>query len=213
FFPRSGYTSGDVFMNVVHVFPYTPRLSGGHSNAIRSFIACQRAKGINATGIAPQADELLAKKDWGFPLVEVGSLWNLRWRIIAERFGIAAADSLLNFYSVNHRFAPLMKDLRRAGVPYVLTEQGQLAFQNPARWLKKFVYLNFFDRGPRKAAGLHVLTRLVGSRLKFLVPGYRGQILVQGNLVSLANPGQMPAASRSNYGIPEEAFVLLFLGR
>src|SRR5439155_2902057 len=112
-----------------------------------------------------------------------------------------------------HRFAPLMKDLRRAGVPYVLTEQGQLAFQNPARWLKKFVYLNFFDRGPRKAAGLHVLTRLVGSRLKFLVPGYRGQILVQGNLVSLANPGQMPAASRSNCGLPEEAFVLLFLGR
>ena len=39
-------------MNVVHVFPYTPKISGGHSNAIRGFIACQRAKGIHAVGIA-----------------------------------------------------------------------------------------------------------------------------------------------------------------
>ena len=200
-------------MNVVHVFPYTPKISGGHSNAIRGFIACQRAKGIDAVGIAPQADELTTQQDWGFPLAEVDSLWELRWKSIAERFGIPVGNSLLNFYSINYRFAALLKDLRRAGVPYVLTEQGQLAFQNAGRWLKKFIYLSCFDWGPRRADGLHVLTRKVAEGLKYLVPGYRGRVLVQGNLITLPNPGQMTAASRSTYGIPEESFVLLYLGR
>ncbi len=200
-------------MNVVHVFPYTPKISGGHSNAIRHFIACQRAKGINAVGIAPQADEMSEGKGWEFPLAEVRSLWEQRWKMIAERFGIRAGESLLNFYSINFRFGPLMKDLRRAGVPYVLTEQGQLAFQNAARWLKKFVYLNCFDRGPRKAAGLHVLTSFVADRLKFLLPGYRGRVLIQGNLIRPPTPGEMTTAARSDYGIPPDAFVALFLGR
>src|SRR5689334_15595942 len=144
-------------MNVVHVFPYTPKISGGHCNAIRGFIACQRAKGIHAVGIAPRADDAPAQQDWGFPLAEVGSLWELRWKTVAEQFGLTAGNSLLNFYSIDYRFAPLLKDLRRAGVPYVITEQGQLAFQNAARWLKKFTYLNCLDWGPRRAAGLHVL--------------------------------------------------------
>ena len=61
---------------------------------------------------------------------------------------------MLSFYSINYRFTPLLKDLRRAGVPYVLTEQGQLAFQDAARWLKKFIYLNCLDWGPRRAAVL-----------------------------------------------------------
>jgi glycosyltransferase involved in cell wall biosynthesis len=200
-------------MNVVHVFPYTARISGGHSNAARGFIACQRAKGLNAVGIAPRADDLSAEPDWGFPLAEVGSLWELRWKTIAERFGITASDSLLNFYSINYRFGPLLADLRRAGVPYVLTEQGQLAFQNAARWLKKFAYLNCLDWGPRRAAGLHVLTRKVADGLKYLVPGYRGRVLVQGNLITVPNPAQMTPASRSSHGIPEDSFVLLYLGR
>ena len=200
-------------MNVVHVFPYTPKISGGHSNAIRGFIASQRAKGIQAVGIAPKADNLSADQDWGFPLTEVGSLWELRWKTIAERCGLTPTNSLINFYSINYRFSALLKDLRRVGVPYVLTEQGQLAFQNAARWLKKFIYLNCLDWGPRQAAGLHVLTRKVAEGLKYLVPGYRGRVLVQGNLISLPGPGSNTAASRSIYGIPENAFVLLYLGR
>ena len=200
-------------MNVVHVFPYTPKISGGHSNAIRGFIACQQAKGIHAVGIAPRAGDLPAPQDWGFPLTEVGSLWELRWKTIAERFGLTANNSIINFYNINYRFAAFLHDLRRVRVPYVLTEQGQLAFQNAVRWLKKFLYLNCLDWGPRRAAGLHVLTRKVAEGLKYLVPGYRGRVLVQGNLIALPNPGQMTAASRSTYGIPEESFVLLYLGR
>ena len=165
-------------VNVVHVFPYTPRMSGGHSHAIRNFIACQRAKEINAVGIAPKADKEAPETSWGFPLVEVDSLWNLHWATLAERFTIPPVSSLVNFHSVNRRFAPLLADLRRAGVPYVLTSHGQLSFQNAWRWLKKFVYLNCLNRGPINAAGLHVLTTFAARRMPFLLPGYEGLELI-----------------------------------
>jgi glycosyltransferase involved in cell wall biosynthesis len=200
-------------VNVIHVFPYSPAVSGGHSNAIRSFIACQRAKGINAVAIAPKPEAEAAETRWEFPLAEIDSLWNLRWPSIAERFGITSVNSLLNLHSVNHRFAPFLGDLRQAGVPYVLTSHGQLNFRNAAHWLKKFVYLNFLDRGPRKAAGLHLLTTLADRRLDLLMPGYSGQRLIQGNVVSLPNLAELPAGSRSDFDLPPDAFVLVFMGR
>ena len=123
-------------VNVVHVFPYTPRLCAGHSNAIRGFIACQRANEVNAVGIAPRAHGKAPETGWEFPLVEVDSLWPLRWKTIAERCAIAPGNSVVNFHSVNRRFAPLLADLRRAGIPYVLTSHGQLSFQNKWRCLK-----------------------------------------------------------------------------
>ena len=169
-------------MNVVHVFPYTARVLGGHANAIRGFIACQRAKGINAVGIAPKPDAREPEPDWGFPVAEVDSLWDLRWSSVAERFVISPDDSLLHLHGVNRRYAPLLRGLRQAGVPYVLTTHGQLAFQTPWHWLKKFVYLNLVNRDPAKAAGLHALTRFAARRARFLMPGFRGAVLVQGNL-------------------------------
>jgi glycosyltransferase involved in cell wall biosynthesis len=106
-----------------------------------------------------------------------------------------------------------MRDLRRAGIPYVLTGHGQLSFQTPARWLKKFVYLNGVNPGPRRAAGLHVLTQIVGARIKYLVPGYAGPILVQGNLVAPPDFAALPPVTRADFGLPPEAFILLYLGR
>ena len=200
-------------MNVVHVFPYSPRMSGGHSNAIRSFIACQKAKGIRVAGIAPKADGGAAETNWEFPLVEVDSLWQLRWAAIADQFAIAPGNSLLNFHSVNYRFAPLQSDLRRAGIPYVLTSHGQLNFRSALHGFRKCVYLNFVDRGPRKAAGLHMLTTLADRRLNLLMPGYSGLRLIQGNVVQLPSLPTLPAGSRSHYDMPPTAFVLVFLGR
>jgi len=200
-------------VNVIHLFPYSPVVSGGHSNAIRSFIACQKAKGINVVAIAPKAEGGATETNWEFPLVEVDSLWNLRWAAIADRFAIAPGDSLLNFHSVNYRFAPLQSDLRRAGIPYVLTSHGQLNFRSALHGFRKFVYLNFVDRGPRKAAGLHILTTLADRRLNLLMPGYSGLRLIQGNVVQLPNLPALPAGSRSDYDIPPNAFVLVFLGR
>lgn len=200
-------------MNVVHVFPYTVRVPGGHSNAIREFIACQRRIGINAVGISPKGDAGAAEADWDFPLAEVDSLWKLRWASIANRFALVPWDSLLNLHGVNRRYAPLLDDLRQAGVPYVVTSHGQLGFQTPWRWLKKFLYLNLVNRDPGKAAGLQALTRLAARRARLLLPRFRGAILVQGNLVNLPKLAELPTGVRSDYGIPEDALVAVFLGR
>jgi glycosyltransferase involved in cell wall biosynthesis len=188
-------------------------VAGGHANAIRGFVACQRAKQINAVAIAPKPDAPAAEISWEFPLAEVDSLWDLRWASIAERFGIGSGDSLLNLHSVNRRYGPLLADLRQARVPYVMTSHGQLGFQNPGRWLQKFVYLHLINRGPIHAAGLHLLTKFAVRRMTYLLPGFQGIRLVQGNLVSLPNLAELPAASRSDYALPEDAFVVMFLGR
>jgi glycosyltransferase involved in cell wall biosynthesis len=188
-------------------------MPGGHANAIRGFIASQRAQGINAAGIAPTAGEETATMAWGFPLAEVDSLWNLRWLAIAGRFAIAPGNSLLNFHSVDHRFAPLLRDLRASGVPYILTSHGQLNFRGVLHGLTKFVYLNLVDRSLRKAAGMHILTVAADRRLNLLMPRYRGLRLIQGHVVQIPDLAELPTASRSDYDLPPDAFVLVFLGR
>ena len=82
----------------IHLFPYSPQVSGGHSNAIRSFIACQRAKAINAVAIAPKPDPGTGQTSWDFPLAEVDALWGLRWVDIAERFRITPGGSLVHLH-------------------------------------------------------------------------------------------------------------------
>ncbi len=164
-------------------------------------------------GIAPNADAGAAESGGDFPLAEVDSLWTLRWASVAERFGLTPGDSLFNLHSVNRRYAPLLGDLHRAGVPYVLTSHGQLNFRSALHGFKKFVYLNFVNRDLRKAAGLHILTTTAERRLNLLMPGYSGLRLIQGNLVQRPNLAVLPAGARSDYGIPPDAFVLIFLGR
>jgi glycosyltransferase involved in cell wall biosynthesis len=200
-------------MNVVHVFPYTARVSGGHSNAIRGFIGCQRGIGINAVGISPKGDAGAAEPDWDFPLAEVDSLWELRWSRIADRFAFESRDSLLNLHGVNRRYAPLCDDLRQAGVPYVQTSHGQLGFQTPWRWLKKFLYLNVVNQDVGKAAGFQALTKFAARRARLLLPRFRGVILVQGNLMNVPKLAELPIGVRSDSGIPEDALVVVFLGR
>lgn len=198
---------------VIHLFPYSPRASGGHSNAIRSFIACQRAKGIHAVAIAPKPDPGMEEASWDFPLAEVDALWDLRWAGIAERCGVTSGSNLVHLHSINRRLAPLLRDLRRAGVPYVVTSHGQLNFKDAVHALKKFVYLNCVDRGPRNAAGLHLLTSTADRRLNSLLPGYRGLRLIQGHVVQVPDLAEQTVSSRSDYDIPRNTSVLLFLGR
>lgn len=200
-------------LNVVHIFPYSIRISGGHSNAIKAFIGSQRNEGINALGVTPIPENPQTTPDLGIPLMEVESLWSLRWESIAKGFNIHRGDTVVNFHSVNFRFGRLMRELRLLGIPYVFTSHGQLGVQTFFRWVKKFVYLNFVDRGIRHAAGLQIMTSAVAKRLKFVLPSYRGEFLRQGNLVTVPGPQDIPAATRSQLGIPQDAFVVLFLGR
>jgi glycosyltransferase involved in cell wall biosynthesis len=88
-----------------------------------------------------------------------------------------------------------------------------LGFQNPWRWLQKFVYLRLVNRDPIHASGLHLLTRFAERRMRYLFPGYQEPTMVQGNLVNVPNLADLPTASKSDYALPEDAFVLVFLGR
>ena len=200
-------------MNVIHIFPYTAHVSGGHSNAIRAFIDSQKLAGINAVAISPFPNPPVPAMTFDFPLIEVDSLWSLRWDSIAEKFGIRSGDSVVHFHSINRRFAPLMADLRKNGVPYTFTSHGQLGIQSPARWAKKFIYLNLVDRGVRRASGIQLLTTSAFNNLKYVLPAYRGNTLVQGNLIRFPNLDTPPVQSRADFGIPPDAFVLLYLGR
>lgn len=203
----------ETILNVVHVFPYPPRISGGHSNAIRSFIECQRENGINAVGIGPKAAGDHEAADLGFPLREVDSVSRLRWETIASQFGILAGSTVIHFHNVTRDYAPLMKDLQRRGIPYVFTGHGQFSFRNALHWFKKFVYLHLVDSGSRRAAGLHFLTKSVEGRSHFLLPGFSGVRMVLGNLVTAPDFTRIPVASRHDFEIPDDAFILLFLGR
>ena len=164
-------------------------------------------------GVSPKAEHAEGEVDAEGPLAEVDSLQGLRWSSVAERFALQPGTSVFNLHNVSLAYQPLLCDLRRAGVPYVLTSHGQLGFQTAWRWLKKFVYLNFVNRDLHQAAGLHVLTKFAASRVTWLLPGFCGNILVQGNLLETPNLLALPPATRSEYGLPNDAFVLMFLGR
>lgn len=49
--------------------------------------------------------------------------------------------------------------------------------------------------------------------MKYLLPGFKGRTLVQGNLAEM--PSEITAARslRPEFGLPDDSFVLLFLGR
>ncbi len=201
-------------VNIIHIFPYSARTSGGHSNAIHAFITSQRNAGLNAVGLTPITErEDEGDVPLGFPFLEVESLGKLRWKTISQHFAFPAGTVIFNFHSISRSLRPLICELRAAGIPYVFTSHGQLGIQTFARWLKKFIYLNFLDRGIRGAAGIQVLASSVARRLKYLLPGYHGNILVQGNLLDTPNSAIVRATCRADFNIPNGALLLLYLGR
>ncbi|PWU18501.1 MAG: hypothetical protein C5B50_08940 [Verrucomicrobia bacterium] len=199
-------------VNVLHVFPYSPRISGGHSNAIRNFIQCQRPRGINAVAIAPRTDSPVAL-DWGFPLLETDLPAGLQWEALDREFGLRVGNTVVHLHNVERAHLPFLSQLHSARVPHVYTSHGQLNFRGVIHWLKKFVYLHLLDSGPRRAGGIHLLTQVAAQRLPRLLPRFHGPVLVQGNLADVAALAATPPCERSEFGLPADVFVLLFLGR
>lgn len=201
-------------VNIIHIFPYSARTSGGHSNAIRAFITSQRNAGLNAVGLTPIPErEKEGDLPLEFPVIEVESLEKLRWETISKHFAFPTGTVIVNFHSISRSLRPLARELSAKAVPYVFTSHGQLGIQTFARWLKKFIYLNFVDRGIRGAAGIQVLTSSIARGLKYVLPGYQGNILVQGNLLDTPNPEAVPAINREDFNIPNSSCLLLYLGR
>lgn len=165
-------------------------------------------------GVVAQTVNSTPETELGFPLYEVDSLLKLRWESIAGRFALTADHTIVHFHNVTGTYAPLISDLRQVGIPYVFTGHGQFSYRNTMHWLKKFIYLHLWDRGPRRADGLHFLAKQTERRAHFLLPGFKGARLVLGNLVEVPpNLAAVVATSRAESKIPNESFVLLFLGR
>ena len=214
--PPVSYSSNTAMSNslsVVHLFPYSPKISGGHSNAIRSFIECQRANGIGAVGVVAREGAAPLDTDLGFPIIEVDSFASINWASIQKKLDLTAGSFLVHFHNVTSAYAPLIRELRQLGIPFVFTGHGQFSYRNTWHGLKKFVYFHTWNWGPRRADGLQFLAKDTERRARFLLPGYKGDRLVLGNLVPIPDLAKIPTASRDEYNVPKDAFVLLFLGR
>lgn len=202
-------------MNVVHIFPYSPMVSGGHSNAIIGFIRAQMHLEMKVVAIAPTLNSACPSETPSFPfaLEEFDDLKAFDWDWIALRFGFEPVDTVIHIHTIHPCLANLLRSLQIQKVPYVVTSHGQLHFRNLMHWAKKFIYLNLLNRDFRKAAAIHFLTGDACRRSRWLLPMYCGQRFVQPHALELSELDAARPLSRSDFGIPDDAFLWLFLGR
>lgn len=121
--------------------------------------------------------------------------------------------AIFHFQGIAPRTNQLARQLKQAGIPYVFTSQGQLHYHGLIHGLKKFIYLNLVSRFIRDAGGLQYCTQREAKRGRFLLPAWRGPVLVHPNLVRVPDPVLVRAGSRDELGIPAESFVFAYLGR
>ncbi len=202
-------------MNIVHVFPYSPFVSGGHSNAIAGFLRAQLNLDIEVVGIAPQPPQNYPTTAYPLPfrLEEYDSSATPDWKWIEDRFGFDPEETVVHIHTIGRNLSPLLKSLRHHKVPYVMTSHGQLHFRSLAHWAKKFIYLNLLNRDIRKADAIHFLTTDAQHRARRLLPGYAGKCFVQAHSLDLPDLTNSIALNRSDFQIPQDAFIWMFLGR
>ncbi len=119
---------------------------------------------------------------------------------------------IFHFDGFARSFVPFGRELVKAGIPYVITSQGQLHYRDIVHWAKKFIYINLMGRFFRDASGLHFLSRQERDRCRYLLPFWKKPILTQANVVKIPDPGTFSSASREQYVIPAQAFLFAYLG-
>jgi glycosyltransferase involved in cell wall biosynthesis len=198
----------------VHVFPYCHKISGGHSNAIHGMVLAEISQGLDSLMFCPFCDD--------------PSLEKLRRGIIvARRHGpagdlsneqvfevpVGAPRQIFHVHGVNGDIIHTAHRLRERSVPYVMTSHGALNYRGPVHFLKKFIVLNFFTGLVRKARGIHFLSELGRRRFHRLMPTWSGATLVAPHALHVPDSSQFTAMSRTDFGVPPDGFLFLFLGR
>ena len=202
-------------MKIIHIFPFSVRASGGHSNAILEFIACQRAAGLDVTGLSPLPPaELLTEAVSAAGIRELDFADGAAVR--AEIMGIAdRRPAILHVHAVNRFTEMLANDARAAGMAVVMTSHGQLNFHSGLHAVKKLIYLTFCSSQVRRCAGIHVLTRKARQLLRFIIPGYRGLIVTLPHTIHDpplgGGDGDVPGDAVS--GGADKPFTVICLGR
>ena len=200
---------------VVHVFPDSARLSCGPCNAILAIMESQQNHGMDVKGISPV--------DHNIPVAQCQRIEHLPIREVdfgAADFASTALaaraegrGAIFHFHGIASRTNQLARKLKQAGIPYVFTSHGQLLYHGFTHGLKKFIYLNLVSRFIRDAGGLHFLTQREADRARYLLPTWRGPLLVHHNLVRVPDPASVRPRSRQELSIPADAFVFAYLGR
>jgi glycosyltransferase involved in cell wall biosynthesis len=198
----------------VHVFPYCHKVSGGHSNAIRAMVLAEVSQGLDSLMFCPFCDD--------------PSLEKLRHGIIvARRHGpagdpsdepvveapLGAPRQIFHVHGVNWDVVRVARCLRRKTVPYVMTSHGALNYRGPLHFLKKFIVLNLFTGLVGKAKGIHFLNEVGRHRFQRLMPTWSGATLVAAHAVQVPDLSQLTVASRTDFGVPPDGFLFLYLGR
>jgi glycosyltransferase involved in cell wall biosynthesis len=206
--PSSGF-------RVVHVFPDSARLSSGPCNAILAIMESQQMHGMDVLGLSPldnpvppaqrQPIEHLPIREVTFGAADFAAT-ALAAR--AER-----RQAVYHFQGIAPKTNRLARRLRQAGIPYVFTSQGHLLAHGSVHWLKKFVYLNLVSPFIRDAGGLQFCTQREADRSRYLLPVWRGPVLVHHNLVRVPDPATVRPRARAELGIPPESFLFAYLGR
>ena len=200
---------------VVHVFPDSARLSCGPCNAILAIMESQQNHGMDVKGISPVDHNIPAaqcQRIEHLPIREVdfGAADFASTALAARAEGRGA---IFHFHGIASRTNQLARKLKQAGIPYVFTSHGQLLYHGFTHGLKKFIYLNLVSRFIRDAGGLHFLTQREADRARYLLPTWRGPLLVHHNLVRVPDPASVRPRSRQELSIPADAFVFAYLGR
>jgi glycosyltransferase involved in cell wall biosynthesis len=120
---------------------------------------------------------------------------------------------IFHVHGVNRDIVRVARGLRRKTVPYVMTSHGALNYRGPLHFLKKFVVLNFFTGLVGKADGIHFLNEQGRRRFHRLMPTWSGASLVAAHPVQAPDPSQVTVVSRTDFGVPPDGFLFLYLGR
>jgi glycosyltransferase involved in cell wall biosynthesis len=200
---------------LVHVAPYCHKIVGGHTSAIRQFIQSEVANNIDSRLVCPACDgesfytRISAKK-----IISRSAPLGLT-DPDEKGFEIPFSESntIFHLHSINASTARLSRILRCSQIPYVFTSHGTLHYRGPLHFLKKFVYLNTLSPTVKNANGIHFLTSLEAARFSTLMPYWRGEQLVAPNAVAVPDSNQLMTAARSDFGIPQDCFLFMFLGR
>jgi glycosyltransferase involved in cell wall biosynthesis len=201
-------------MKIIHIFPYTARNSGGHSNAILAFIECQLAAGLDVCALSPISAGVGANGRSLPPEIreiEFASCAAVGGAI--ERLA-DGRRAIVHVHAINRFTTALVAHVRGAGHAVALTSHGQLNFRSPLHALKKFVYLSLCRSPVRYANGIHVLTSKEQQSLRFLIPGYKGKIVILPHIIRGASAGgDVGNARELDKPTGEGVFTIVHLGR
>ncbi len=207
--------SSKAALRVIQVYPHTARLAGGHTNAITGFVESELRHGMDVQALSPLAGSVPPALNTPIEHLPIREMDFNAPDFPAKAMTLADGSrrTIFHLSGILPPIERLAAQLKRNGMPYVFTSHGQLHCHGPANWIKKFVYLNLVSPIVRNAAGLHFLTRAEASRSRFLLPGLRRPVLVQGNLFRVPDPALVTPLSRGELGCPPQTFVFAFLGR